>query len=134
LLGTPRIDLAQAEATARELALRRGRQPLIWLKTPNRRFLLNDDVLALGWRVVIMTSADLNRDLRDRSRSPIAALSASWAVDDEDIENLRWLQSRRKVLASLLAVRQEQHGKKVASLDVLRRGQSGAPGGVAKVA
>jgi hypothetical protein len=71
---------------------------------------------------MIMTSDNLVRDLRDVSRL-IAALSTPYNGDEEDFEDLRWLQARRKLLLALLEVRREQRGKKVVSLDVWRNGR-----------
>jgi hypothetical protein len=80
---------------------------------------------------VIRTSDSLLHDFRDMDRL-IAALSTPFDIDDEDIEELRWLRARRRFLLSLLAVRRDQRGKKVVSLELWRHGNVTAPSGARK--
>jgi len=80
---------------------------------------------------MIRTLDSLLHDLRDMDRL-IAALSTSFDIDDEDIEDLRWLRARRRFLLLLLAVRRDQRGKKVVSLELWRHGNVTAPSGARK--
>ncbi len=80
-----------------------------------------------------MTSEELARDLRDIDRL-LAMLTAPCGVDDEDLDDLRWLLKRRRCLAALRAVRQTQAGKKVVDLRLWRQGADAAPGQGVRVA
>ena len=76
-----------------------------------------------GWFAVVMTSDDLVRDLREVDWL-IAALSAPYGADQEDLEDLRWLRARRRFLSALLAVRRAQKGKKIVNLELWRHGRA----------
>ncbi len=71
---------------------------------------------------MIMTSDNLVRDLREIDHL-IVALSTPDGVDDDDFEDLRWLEERRRFLWALLAVRRQQRNEKIVSLEVWRYGR-----------
>jgi hypothetical protein len=72
---------------------------------------------------MIMTSQEVSCDLREIDWL-IATLRAAPSPDDDDFEDLRWLLTRRRFLSQLLAVRREERGKKVVSLEVWRHGRT----------
>lgn len=70
-----------------------------------------------------MNFDQLRRDLRDIDYL-IAALSAHRDADEEDLEDLRWLQARRRYLSRLHEVRSAQQGGKVIDLEAWRCGRA----------
>jgi hypothetical protein len=68
-----------------------------------------------------MLTTDLVRNLRDVDWL-IAALSPAGSVDEEDIDDVRWLIARRKSLADMLTIRRALNGRKIVSLAAWRHG------------
>jgi hypothetical protein len=68
-----------------------------------------------------MTTPDLMHDLKEIDQL-IAALRRTYHVDAEDLDDLSWLQGRRRYVLAVLAARRAQKGKRVVSLDLWRSG------------
>lgn len=81
----------------------------------------------------IVTTPQLMRDLKELEHL-IAALRRGLATDPDDLEDLSWLQSRRRYVLALLAARRAQKGRKVVRLDLWRDGGISIPGGARRVA
>ncbi len=69
----------------------------------------------------IFTTPQLIRDLREIDHL-IAALRRTYNVDVEDLDDLGWLQARRRYVLAVLAARRAQKGKRVVSLNLWRSG------------
>lgn len=70
---------------------------------------------------VIMTTPQLINDLKEVDHL-IASLRMIVGGDADDIDDLRWLQGRRRYIQGVLTSRQAQRGKKIISLDLWRYG------------
>lgn len=68
-----------------------------------------------------MTTPQLVNDLKEVDRL-IASLRMIVTGDADDIEDLRWLQGRRRYIQGVLTTRRAQRGKKIISLDLWRYG------------
>lgn len=68
-----------------------------------------------------LTTPLLMRDLKEIDQL-IAALRNSCNIDAEDLDDLSWLQDRRRYVVTVLAARRAQKGKPVVSLDLWRNG------------
>ena len=68
-----------------------------------------------------MTTPQLVRDLKEIDHL-IAALRRAYNIDSEDLNDLSWLQGRRRYVLALLATRRAQKGKRVVSLELWRHG------------
>lgn len=68
-----------------------------------------------------MTTPQLMHDLKEIDQL-IAALRRTYHVCAEDLDDLSWLQSRRRYVLAVLATRRAQKGKRVVSLDLWRSG------------
>jgi hypothetical protein len=79
---------------------------------------------------VILTSDELVRDLRDIEWL-IAIMNSFEESDCDDLDDLRWLRTRRRFLNRLLSVRRAQKGKKIVSLELWRRGHAPRAAGYA---
>ena len=71
--------------------------------------------------VSILTTPQLERDLTEIDQL-IAALRRACNVDLEDLDDLSWLQGRRRYVLALLGARRAQKGKRIVSLDLWRNG------------
>lgn len=69
----------------------------------------------------VMTTPLLMRDLKEIDQL-IAALRHGAIADPADLEDLNWLQSRRRYVLTLLAARRAQKGRKIVRLDLWRDG------------
>jgi len=68
-----------------------------------------------------LTTPQLTRDLKEIDLL-IAALRRGYNIDPEDLDDLSWLQGRRRYVLTVLAARRAQKGKQVVSLDLWRNG------------
>ena len=71
--------------------------------------------------VLILTTPQLERDLTEIDQL-IAALRRACHVDLEDLNDLSWLQGRRRYILAVLGARRAQKGKRIVSLDLWRNG------------
>jgi hypothetical protein len=84
-------------------------------------------------RFAVMTTPLLMRDLKEIDRL-IATLRRGPVMDPGDIEDLSWLQSRRRYILALLAARRAQKGRKIVRLDLWRDGGLRVTGSARQVA
>lgn len=70
---------------------------------------------------VVMTTPQLVNDLREIDHL-IDALRMTQSADADDLDDLNWLQGRRRYIQTVLASRRAQKGKKIVSLNVWRYG------------
>lgn len=75
----------------------------------------------LAAAVLILTTPQLERDLKEIDQL-IASLRRACNVDLEDLNDLSWLQGRRRYVLALLGARRAQKGKRIVSLDLWRNG------------
>jgi hypothetical protein len=68
-----------------------------------------------------LTTPQLTRDLKEIDQL-IATLRRGYNIDPEDLDDLSWLQGRRRYVLTVLAARRAQKGKQVVSLDLWRNG------------
>jgi hypothetical protein len=71
--------------------------------------------------IATLTTPQLARDLKEIDQL-IATLRRSCNIDAEDLDDLSWLQGRRRYVLTVLAARRAQRGKQVVSLDLWRNG------------
>ena len=71
--------------------------------------------------VLILTTPQLERDLTEIDQL-IAALRRACNVDLEDLNDLSWLQGRRRYVLALLSARRALKGKRIVSLALWRNG------------
>lgn len=70
---------------------------------------------------LVLTTPQLVCDLKEIDHL-IAALRRGQKYDAEDLDDLRWLQSRRRYIRAMLASRRALKDKKVVRLDLWRSG------------
>ncbi len=70
---------------------------------------------------VVMTTPQLVNDIREIDHL-IDALRMTQSADADDLDDLNWLQGRRRYIQTVLASRRAQKGKKIVSLNVWRYG------------
>jgi len=71
---------------------------------------------------MVLTTAQLNRDMRQIDHL-IAALSGTpWQSSADDLDDLIWLKQRRSYILSVLAFRRAQKGNRIVDLDAWRDG------------
>jgi hypothetical protein len=70
---------------------------------------------------LVMTTPQLIHDLREIDHL-IAALRRTQATDCDDLEDLNWLQTRRRYVLAVLASRRAQKSKKIVNLMLWRNG------------
>ncbi len=83
--------------------------------------------------LAVVTTPQLMRDLKEIEHL-IAALRRGPVADPSDLEDLSWLQSRRRYVLALLAARRAQRGRKIVRLDLWRDGGVMIPGHARRVA
>lgn len=69
----------------------------------------------------VMTCPQLLHDLNEIDYL-IAALRKAPIMDGDDLDDLHWLQARRRYVLALLVARRAQRAKKIVSLDEWRTG------------
>jgi hypothetical protein len=82
---------------------------------------------------LVMTTPQLIHDLREIDHL-IAALRRTQAADCNDLEDLNWLQTRRRYVLAVLASRRAQKSKKIVNLTLWRNGGTVLPDTGARVA
>jgi hypothetical protein len=82
---------------------------------------------------LVMTTPQLIHDLREIDHL-IAALRRTQATDWNDLEDLNWLQTRRRYVLAVLASRRAQKSKKIVNLTLWRNGGTVQPDTAAHVA
>jgi hypothetical protein len=80
-----------------------------------------------------LTTPQLTRDLKEIDQL-IAALRRNYNIDAEDLDDLSWLQGRRRYVLTVLAARRAQKGKQVVSLDLWRNGGVPVPATISRAA
>ncbi len=80
-----------------------------------------------------LTTPQLTRDLEEIDQL-IAALRRSCNIDAEDLDDLSWLQGRRRYVLTVLAARRAQKGKQIVSLDLWRTGGVAMPAATSRAA
>ena len=82
---------------------------------------------------LVMTTPQLIHDLREIDHL-IAALRRGQATDGDDLDDLNWLQTRRRYVLAVLASRRAQKSKKIVNLTLWRNGGTVRPDNAAHVA
>lgn len=83
--------------------------------------------------ISILTTPQLTRDLKEIDQL-IAALRRACLIDAEDLNDLSWLQGRRRYILTVLATRRAQQGKRIVNLDLWRNGGVPMPAATSRAA